>query len=757
MHGDAMTTIAMNHGLDTTWRGNVFAFLGVTVVLLGSVAYSYPLFHSLVELFTVVIALLAGVVGWHTFPFARNHFLLFLAAGYFWVGVADLFHALSYKGISVFPPDGGNRATQFWLVGRYLEAVLLFAAPFFLQRPLPRTWPFFGFAGATLVLGGLVLTGAFPTAFDPRTGLTPFKVVSEYVLMAVLAGALLHLALHRKALDPLIGLLLGAAILFTIGSEFAFTLYRDPYGFENFLGHLAKLVSYWLVFFAVVETTHSEPFRWLARGANSFDVVPFATAVLDQGGRVLHTNPAARRHAGSGDESRRGWHCHGLFHPAGLAQEKCPVCQAIAHGVAGETNFELAFPERGAWHRVTLAPVTTPQGSRGFVHLSRDITQRKAAEEALAVRHDELASILASVGDAVFGIDLQGRATYVNTAFERLTGWHEGEAIGRNSHRLLHHTRADSTPFPEAECPIFRTLEDGTLARREDDLFWRKDGASFPVDYTASAVRDRSGTLKGAVVVLRDITERKALDEERRRHREELEREVAERTAELRALNQELESFSYSVSHDLRGPLRAIDGFSQVLEEDYADRLDADARGYLQRMRGAAARMTDLLDGLLVLSRVTRRELALETLDLSGLTREVAEELSEGEPDRAVEWRIEPGLTARGDPTLVRLLLQNLLGNAWKFTGGRERAVIEFGRRSTRRGEAFYVRDNGAGFDMQHADALFRPFHRLHGVDEYAGTGIGLATVHRIIQRHNGGVWADGTPDQGATFYFTLS
>ena len=391
-----------------------------------------------------------------------------------------------------------------------------------------------------------------------------------------------------------------------------------------------------------------------------------------------------------------------------------------------------------------------------FLAVVRDISERKAAEEAMALRVEEMASILASVGDGVFGMDLEGRATYVNAAFEQLTGWREEEVISHNTHRLLHHTRSDGTPYPEEQCPVTRTVRTGSLERVENDIFWRKDGSSFPVDYTSAAFRDSAGLLKGAVVVFRDITERKELEAERARHREELERAVAERTADLRAVNQELESFSYTVSHDLRGPLRTIDGYSQVMEEEYQEELDDAARAYLHRMRYAATRMTELLDGLLVLSRVTRRELDSKEVNLSDLAGEIADEFAESDPERTVTWDLQPELTAWGDPGLLHVLMQNLLGNAWKFTEEREPAVIEFGAARTKRGRAFYVRDNGAGFDMRHSDGLFKPFQRLHKAEEFAGTGIGLATVQRIVSRHGGQVWAESVPGQGATFYFTL-
>lgn len=225
---------------------------------------------------------------------------------------------------------------------------------------------------------------------------------------------------------------------------------------------------------------------------------------------------------------------------------------------------------------------------------------------------------------------------------------------------------------------------------------------------------------------------------------------------ELAAVNKELESFSYSVSHDLRAPLRSIDGFSQALLEDYPDKLDEQGKNYLQRVRSSTQRMGEFIDDLLKLSRVTRSEIKLEMVNLSTLTQSIATEVQKTQPERQVEFVITPGLSAKGDEHLLRLLLENLLGNAWKFTGKLSRARIEFGSTQVDGKQAFFVRDDGAGFDMTYVDRLFAPFQRLHSVGEFPGSGIGLATVQRIINRHGGRVWAEGEIEKGATFYFTL-
>jgi signal transduction histidine kinase len=236
-------------------------------------------------------------------------------------------------------------------------------------------------------------------------------------------------------------------------------------------------------------------------------------------------------------------------------------------------------------------------------------------------------------------------------------------------------------------------------------------------------------------------------------------RELGERKraqAEMARANRELESFSYSVAHDLRTPLRAMGGFSEVLLEDHAQRLDDEAKGHLQRIVDAADTMGKLIDALLGLARLTRKELRREPVDLSALARAVVRPMQDASPKRVVEVVIAPDLRVEGDPQLLRALLDNLLGNAWKFTEKRSSARIELGREEKDGAPAYFVRDNGAGFDMAHAARLFAAFQRLHGAEEYAGTGIGLATVQRIVERHGGSVWAEGAVGEGATFFFTL-
>ena len=246
------------------------------------------------------------------------------------------------------------------------------------------------------------------------------------------------------------------------------------------------------------------------------------------------------------------------------------------------------------------------------------------------------------------------------------------------------------------------------------------------------------------------------LNVERCRSEEELGQRVAERTVQLQAANKELEAFSYSVSHDLRAPLRHINGFSQALLEDCANQLNADGKTNLQEIRNATQEMSLLIDDLLQLARLTRSEMRLDVVDLSELAHEIIAELRARDTERNVTVNIDQGVSTQGDKRLLRIMLSNLLGNAWKFTSKREHATIAFGQSAQETNPFYFVRDNGAGFDMAYVNKLFGAFQRLHSVAEFTGTGIGLATVQRIIRRHGGRVWAEGTINEEAVFYFTL-
>ncbi len=382
-------------------------------------------------------------------------------------------------------------------------------------------------------------------------------------------------------------------------------------------------------------------------------------------------------------------------------------------------------------------------------------TNMQEAFDALKKSEYRVRLLMDSTAEAIYGIDRNGQCTFANPACVQFLGYeHLDELVGKELHDLIHHTYPDGRPYPAESCPIYTAAHSGQCIHIDNEVLWRRDGSSFPAEYWSHPIR-KNNELIGAVVTFIDISERKRAEEELRKYRNHLEELVADRTSELTRINSELETFSYSVSHDLRAPLRAIDGFSHALLEDYNEQIDNTGRDYLQRICAGAQHMGELIDDLLSLSRVSRIEMNTTDIDLSMLAGESVKKLQESYPQRMPEIKISDNIHAQGDPRLLEIVLDNLMANAWKYSSKKQLARIEFGMFTEENEKIYYVKDNGAGFDMQYAGKLFGAFQRLHG-NEFEGTGIGLATVSRIIHRHGGKVWATAKLNQGATFYFTL-
>lgn len=378
------------------------------------------------------------------------------------------------------------------------------------------------------------------------------------------------------------------------------------------------------------------------------------------------------------------------------------------------------------------------------------------------VSREYVDNIIRSMTEALLILSPDYWVMDVNKAACRLLGYGEEELCGMQANRLF-------------DTDLLSGITNGTLPETGlcvDTLCWRKDGSTLPILFTASAMHDSNDSLRGIVCNALDISEMKQVyhqletvnknlvqmveqrieAEEKARH---LNRDLEEQKASLEFANRELESFCYSVSHDLRAPLRHINGFATMLHEDFADNMPASGRDCLDRICAASSHMGMLIDDLLRFSRVSRAELKITAVNLSSIAEKTAATYRKVEPQRQVQVDITPGLVTRGDASLLELVMQNLIDNAWKYSSTRADALITVGRTEQEGEEVFYVRDNGVGFNMAYKEKLFRVFERLHG-EEFDGTGIGLATVHRIIERHGGRVWADGTVGHGATIYFTL-
>jgi PAS domain S-box-containing protein len=484
-----------------------------------------------------------------------------------------------------------------------------------------------------------------------------------------------------------------------------------------------------------------------------FEAAPDAMVIANQEGTIIFVNAQSERMFGYPRSELldqkvemllpvrfRGKHSN---HRGGFFDD--PKIRSMGAG------FELyALRKDGAEFPVEIS-LSLLQTEEGVLVSSaiRDISERKQAAEALRRSDEKLRMLVTGVKDyAILMLDMDGRVTTWNDGAARIKGYRAEEIIGAHFSKFY-------TPEAVAEDKPSLELKIATEHGRFEEEGWRvrKDGTRFWANVVITALCDESGHLQGFGKVTRDITERKQLREEGERQREDLARSCAE----LIVANNELESFSYSVSHDLRAPLRTIDGFSHALLEDCGDKLNDEEKTHLKRIRAATQRMGLLIDDLLSLSRISRTSLHIQSLDISALACSIANDLQAAQPERQVKLQIEKGLKALADPSLVRIALENLLSNAWKFSSKRPLAHIEFGQAQIAGTMAFFVRDDGAGFDPAYSSRLFGAFQRLHSMSEFPGTGVGLATVQRIVNRHRGRIWAESSIDCGASFYFTLA
>src|ERR1035437_7288264 len=396
-------------------------------------------------------------------------------------------------------------------------------------------------------------------------------------------------------------------------------------------------------------------------------------------------------------------------------------------------------------------------GTSALVAVVRDFTERKRTEDererlldSLLESQEKYSRIVDTAYEGVCVIDTDVVITFVNVRMAEILGYSSEEMIGRPLADFMF-----AEDIPDHLIKIENRHQG--LSENYERRFHHKDGVTVWTHVSATPILDDEHRDKGSFAMFTDITERKHAEEEILKLNQELEKRVIERTAQLEVANKELEAFSYSVSHDLRAPLRGIDGFSLALVEDYEENLDETAKDYIARIRAATKKMDELIDSLLKLSRISRFEMKFEEVNLSLIVQKIMSDLKESDKSKKATFIDHEDEKAMCDADLLKIVFENLLNNGWKFTSKRDETVIEFGTLKEDSKTVYYIKDNGVGFDMMYVSKLFSAFKRLHSDKEYPGTGVGLTTVQRIIRRHNGEIWARGEVENGATFYFTIA
>jgi signal transduction histidine kinase len=702
----------------------IAATAAVALVLYLSSRYSYLLFHSLIEIVTISVAFTLFILTWNTRAYAENSYLKLLGIGYGFIALIDLLHTLTYKGMNIFPGYGANLPTQLWIAARYLQAATLMAAPFLMKRRIDERALLGAYFAAIVALVAIVYSGRFPECFVEGTGLTAFKIDSEYLISAVLLASLFLFYRRRRHFNDRVFLLVAGSIVCTAVSEICFTAYVSVYGFANLLGHFAKLAAFYLLYRAVLVTGLKEPFDLIFRDLKQAEeALRRSHDTLED--KVRERTAELRTSEGALRRLNRELSAISDCNQALMrADDEQALLDDICRIVCDEAGYRMVWVGYAEHDDAkTIRPVARAGADTGYLAqagLTWADTERGRGPSGTAIRSGQSTCIQDFATDPL------------------AAPWREA-AMQRGYRSSI------SLPLRDENARTFGILN---IYSTEPHAFTTEE---------KRLLNELAGDLAFGIVTLRTRVFRRRAEEDLLKLNQELEGRVAERTAQLEAANSELEAFAYSVSHDLRAPLRHIDGFLGLLKENTEGTLDEEGRRFMATISKAARHMAALIEDLLSFSRMGRSEMAKTEVDLGALLQDVIREVAPEGHDRVIHWRIAELPVVAGDRAMLRVVLVNLVSNAVKFSQKRPEAEIEIGCQPGSAAEIIvFVRDNGAGFDMTYADRLFGVFQRLHRIDEFEGTGIGLANVRRIISRHGGRTWAEGKVDGGATVYFSL-
>ena len=771
------------------------------LIVLGSAALArgnYLLFHSLAEGFAILVAVLIYVLGTRTYEHSRDDFLLFLGNAYLFVAILDFLHTMTYEGMGVFPGYGPDPATQLWVAGRFVDAVSLLLAPFFIGRRFWRRAVPIGYALVTAgLIASIMVFENFPACYIPGQGLTPFKIVSEYLISLMVMGAIWHLRSRREHIDRPTYLLMVAAMVATILSELSLTLYTDLYGLVNMVGHLFKLLAYYLVYLGIVRRGLEKPYfeiRRLNEGlerrvaertaqleeamaqqrrtveavrklSRAVEQSPATVMITDTNGSIEYVNPKFTELTGYSVEEALG------KNPRIVKSGQTPVevYQGMWEAITGgrEWRGEILNRKKNGelyWEAASISPIFNSEGAiTHFVAVKEDVTERKAAEEererllaesraanaelaAANLRQRELAEeaerraaeldgIITSMADGVIIFGSQSEPLRMNAAAQRMLGvtLEEYRLPLEDRINLLRMETAEGEPLPLDEVPVLRAMR-GETVQSYVMILHPRGGDRLWVSAAAAPISASDGRITGAVVTLTDITE-------------------------LRLLQEQREDLLRAVSHDLRNPLTSVQGHAQLLGR-MLDRagLEGVERRSVEAILVSARRMNAMIRELAEAAQLESGQVKLNRIPvhLPSFALDLRDRMVE--PEGVERIRVvspEEDLLVLADPDRLERILTNLLSNALKYSPPESEVVVTMARRGEQ--VVTSVSDRGQGVGPEEMGNLFRRYYRTEAAQaRQGGLGLGLYVTKGLVEAHGGQIWVESELGKGSTFSFTL-
>lgn len=712
--------------------------LGIALLIVIARSHSFLLFHTLAELFAIIVAILIFVVGWHVYPFTRNHFLMYLGCGYFWISILDLIHTLTYEGMNVISITGANIGTQFWLGSRYIEAFLLLTAPWFLSHSLKRNWTFFSFGLLALVFSYIIFSGLFPTTYVPGEGLTSFKIYSEYLIIASLIAAIFIFLRQRQLPDRTVTVDIVLSIVFTILAELSFTLYIGVFDFPNLLGHIFKFFSFWLIFRAIVRTTLQEPFEAMSKVASTYESIPDATVVVDDNGILKQVNNRACQLAGMRRGELLGKKDHDIFHPSHFNEADCPVCKTIRlrHHI---DNLELTIDsEKKIFYSFSVSDLLGISGGHTTVEVIRDISGKKHAEVEFEALNSLKNSIIEYMPSLVFVKEAKElRYVEYNKASEELTGVPRHEMLNKTDFDFWSEEQAAAFVAKDRE-----VLRERKMEEIPQEMVTTRNGTFIMHTYKIPIYSEQGEPLY-LVGISENITEKLKI-EENLRHSQKMDA---------------LGNLTGGVAHDFNNLLSVILGYAELLRDQFEPHEKQRAE-YVNEIVNAGDRARKLTSKLLAFAR--KAPSVSEITNANNLILGIQHML-----EKTLTLRIKLDLQLEEELWLVSVdragfedvLLNMCINSMHAMPNG---GIIEIKTQNLELPEvksrsldlpmgdyvAISIRDTGTGMTEEVRQKIFDPFFSTKGSH---GTGLGLSQVYGYMQQSLGNIEVASTVGKGTT------